>query len=193
MKTVKLYGELAEKFGDSWELDVKSPAEALRAIEANQPGLVKHIHDSDAEGVGYRIVAGDRDLTAEQAHNSTGAELIHIVPVIGGAKKAGVGQIILGAIIVIIGVIMTFIPGLQALAPYVISMGVSMMIGGVAMMLAGVAKADTTPAAQAEKLSYNFNGPSNRMQQGMPVPVGYGRMIIGAMPISAGLSVDNLI
>lgn len=37
------------------------------------------------------------------------------------------------------------------------------------------------------KPSYNFNGAVNTTAQGNPVPLGYGRMIIGSAVISAGI------
>jgi predicted phage tail protein len=43
-------------------------------------------------------------------------------------------------------------------------------------------------ADQAEnKASYNFNGPINTTAQGNPVPLGYGRKIVGSAVVSAGI------
>ena len=39
--------------------------------------------------------------------------------------------------------------------------------------------------------SDNIGGPSNTIQQGVPVPLCYGRMIIGSAMISAGISVEE--
>jgi len=40
--------------------------------------------------------------------------------------------------------------------------------------------------------SYVFNGAVNTTAQGHPVPVGYGRMIVGSAVISAGIDVDEI-
>ncbi|HCW20974.1 MAG TPA: phage tail protein, partial [Achromobacter sp.] len=39
--------------------------------------------------------------------------------------------------------------------------------------------------------SYNFNGPVNTSAQGIPVPVLYGRMIVGSAVISAGIYAED--
>ncbi len=40
--------------------------------------------------------------------------------------------------------------------------------------------------------SYVFNGPVNTTAQGQPVPIGYGRLIVGGAVISAGISIDDI-
>ncbi|MNL81044.1 Bacteriophage lambda tail assembly protein I [compost metagenome] len=39
--------------------------------------------------------------------------------------------------------------------------------------------------------SYNFNGPVNTTAQGNPVPLLYGRMIVGSSVISAGIYAED--
>jgi predicted phage tail protein len=41
--------------------------------------------------------------------------------------------------------------------------------------------------------SFTFSGITNTAQQGLPVPIVYGRAFIGSAVISSGLDVDQLI
>ena len=40
LTTIHLVGSLGERFGKTWHLDVKSPAEAIRAIDVNTRGAL---------------------------------------------------------------------------------------------------------------------------------------------------------
>ena len=40
--------------------------------------------------------------------------------------------------------------------------------------------------------SYTFSGPVNTTAQGQPVPVGYGRLIVGGAVISAGITTEEI-
>jgi predicted phage tail protein len=101
LKKVKLYGELAEKYGKEWDLAIDSPAEAIRALMANNPSFRQFVSTSEERGVGYKVIVGREELAdvAGEISNPTGRQDIKIVPVIGGAKR-GVGQIILGALMI---------------------------------------------------------------------------------------------
>ena len=39
LRKVTLYGELGEKFGADWSLDVSNTHEIAKALEANKPGF----------------------------------------------------------------------------------------------------------------------------------------------------------
>lgn len=200
MRRVQLHGAMGAEFGEHWELDIATPAEAFRAISANCPRFLAHLMESDKAGVGYRVVIGERDLNAEELGDPTGRETLHLVPMPAGAKS-GFGKIILGAAFIAL----SFVPGLNvalfagapgmlgtvSLSSIAFGIGVNMVLGGVAQMLAGTPKSTEAPSS-VDKPSYYFNGPTNRMQQGDPVPIGYGRMLIGAMPVSAGISTENI-
>ena len=72
--------------------------------------------------------------------------------------------------------------------------GVAMMIGGAVQMLTPIpsSTAQDQNNQPDNKPSYIFNGSVNTSAQGYPVPVGYGRMVVGSAVISAGISVEEL-
>jgi len=63
-------------------------------------------------------------------------------------------------------------------------LGMGLLLGGAAMMLAPDVP-DGTSAEKAE--NYLFGGPVNTVKQGEPIPLVYGRAIVGSKTISASL------
>ena len=76
-------------------------------------------------------------------------------------------------------------------APMMLSMGVSMALGGVSQMLSPQQRGLSANDGPDNGASYNFNGPVNTSAQGNPVPVLYGRMIVGSAVISAGIYAED--
>ena len=192
MRTVKLLGELGKKFGKQFKLDVKNPAEAVRALIANFPELEKHLMESEKRGIGYRVLVGKEVQKVEDLHNPSGKQVIKFVPVVMGSKSGGMFGVIVGAVLVTAGIVGNyFYPG-NPVSPYLISAGVAMIIGGVIQMLAPVPKTPKDEDRPDNKPSYVFNGAVNTTAQGYPVPIGYGRMIVGSAVISASIVAEEL-
>lgn len=189
---VQLGGTLGKKFGRNWNLDCNSPAEALRLIDANKPGLLNWMRRNVNAYDRYHIVVENEDGTKEELSESTytmqrKAKKIRIVPIIAGA--GAVARIIIGAVAVVVGAVLSFY-GFGAGTP-LIAAGVSMMIGGVVELLSPRPKASDGSQRQ-DKTSYYFNGPVNTTDQGVPVPLIYGRILVGSQAVSARVSIDQL-
>lgn len=192
MRTVKLLGELGKKFGKQFKLDVKNPAEAVRALIANFPELEKHLMESEKRGIGYRVLVGKNIQQVEDLNNPSGKQVIKFVPVVMGSKSGGMFGVIVGAVLITAGVVGNIMYPGNPVSPYLINAGVAMVIGGVIQMLAPVPKAPKDEDRPDNKPSYVFNGAVNTTAQGYPVPVGYGRMIVGSAVISAGIVAEEL-
>lgn len=192
MKTIRLYGELARKFGDTHVLAVKSPAEAVRAMIANFPEMQAHLIKSGDRGVDYQVKIDDEDIDEKQLNFPVSKE-ISFIPVIRGASS-GTAKIIVGAVLVVAGILLTvYSAGTgAAIGGYMISAGIGLMLGGVIQLLTPVPKAEDPAESASNKPSYVFNGPVNTTAQGQPVPIGYGRLIVGGAVISAGVVIDDL-
>ena len=193
MKKIQLLGELGKKFGKSFSMDVKNPAEAVRALCINFPAFKQHLLDSEKRGIAYKVLVGKEAQTVEDLYNPAGNQSIKLVPVLQGAGGGGLGSVIAGAVLIAVGFALSFTPA-AFLSPYLYSAGVAMMIGGVVQMLSPVPtlSSDTSNNQPDNKPSYVFNGGVNTSAQGYPVPVGYGRMIVGSAVISAGIVAEEL-
>lgn len=204
MRTVRLNGELGKRFGRVHRLDVGTPAEAIRALCANNPGFREHLVSSGERGVAYRCVV-DRDLIDEERVSHPMSRNFSITPVIHGAGK--VGSIILGVALITAAVALS--GGFAAIGAggagfgatmgasvgflgftyaNVAMIGLAITLGGISQLLAPTPKA----GASADKTDNGyFDGPVNVTAQGGCVPLGYGRAIVGSMVISAGVTVDQ--
>lgn len=185
LRTIRLYGSLSRKFGREFHYDVASPAEAVAALKATLPGFEAYLVENSEPG--YHLFTGRDNLGIDQLSNPTG-DVIRIVPAVVGAK-AGTLQVILGAILVVVGVFTSWAGGTT-----LIQLGAGLIISGLATMLFAPPKPKSASDREnpLNRPSYSFDGPVNTAQQGNPVGVGYGRMIIGSQVISAGLYVESL-
>jgi len=201
MRKVHLYGALAAEFGPVYELEVNSLAEAARALGANFEGFRQRIVDGH-----FRVVAGPSleegiELGEDQIDFGVGNRDIHIVPVVAGAKKnAGLGKIIAGVLIAAfawfalpaMGIASIGIGAISISAGNLAMMGVSIALAGVSQMLTPKQKKPVEVTPVEQKPSFIFNGAVNVTEQGGPVPLIYGRTMVGSTVISAGMSVENI-
>lgn len=196
LREIRLYGELGRRFGRVHHYAVSSVGEALRALMANFADFEQAFV---ADGALYRVWAGGSRLNeADEVCLPTGSrEIIRIAPVLAGAKKGGLGSILLGVALIAAAV---FLPvsitgiglfGATTVGGLMGSTGLSLVLGGVAQMLAPQPKTDAG-SQDPNSPSYVFNGAVNTTAQGQPVAVGYGRLIVGSAVISAGLSTTDI-
>jgi predicted phage tail protein len=198
MRTVQLAGELGERFGAHWELDIRTPVEALKAIEANRPGFAKHMIDAQKRGVGYAILLDDRCLSADDLPLPCGREIIHVVPVVSGGSGDDLFGVVLGAALIwataggATSWLVTSAGASVGVASVVGNIGMALALGGAARMLAGTPEKPALAESVPGRESYYFNGPVNTAAQGQAVPIGYGKLHIGSLVISAGAAAENI-
>lgn len=192
MKTIRLYGALGEKFGRVWRMDVKSPAEAVRALCSQLPGFRKHLQEHSAPG--YRVLCDTESRGERELRLGTAARTIRFVPVVQGAGR-GLGQIIAGIAVLAYG----YFSGDYATVGAYLTSGSAYVAVGASLMLGGISQALTRPPSVGDtvdrpdnKPSYSFDGAVNTAAQGNPVPVCYGELIVGSQVISAGLSTEQV-
>lgn len=204
LKRVHLYGEMAERFGPQFELEVGSLKDVVRALGAQLDGFRDYIVQGH-----FRVVAGKSldngiQLGIEQAEFNTGRRDFHIVPVVKGAKRGGIGKIIAGVLLAVVAwwVAPALIPAgfmggagsltIAGFSPSTIAMfGVSLALAGSSQLLTPKQKKQVSTSPE-EKPSFVFNGAVNTTEQGGCVPLIYGRTMVGSAVISAGLTTDDV-
>lgn len=182
---VILAGELGKKFGRVWNLVVNNPVHALRLIGLNRPDFKKYMVQKAREGVHYHVIVDKRHRSAKELELPAGKRLI-VAPAVTGAggKIGGIFEIIAGAVIIFF----TWYTGVGGqIGASLMAVGASLILGGVTNLLTTVPKVSSGQAATTLQSAY-FNGASNTQQQGVPVPVVYGEMLIGSQVVSASLS-----
>ena len=204
MKVVKVYGELRKRLGQCrFEFDVATPAQAIKALCVNFPGLDKWLIDSEQDGIGYRVKIGKEQVTSEGAGVLampwSEREVFSITPVVAGS--GGVGQAIAGALLITAAV---FFPAIGPTAATIfgttfgaVSLGVAaigagLVLTGVADIISPMNGPGLEASKEAAKLqNMSFSGVVNTARQGLPVPIAYGRVFVGSAVISSGFDVDH--
>ncbi|UVA79405.1 tail assembly protein [Pandoraea commovens] len=197
IRTVRLYGTLGAKYGRVHRFAISSPSEAFRALASQCKGFYEDLAGSRARGIGYAVLVGKRHLSCDELDMPPGADDIRIAPVVLGAKRGGLFQVLLGAAIVSAawflgpsgGLVGTFTAGgaTQAAAMF----GAAMFLGGITQLLSPQQAGLSVKDGPDNGANYNFNGPVNTQAQGNPVPIGYGRMLVGGAVISAGIYAED--
>lgn len=159
MKKIHLHGDLGKRFGETWDLDVSSAAEAMAALCANNFGIQKYLQEAYNAGISYGI----KKDSGEILQNKEEFELIsdkdfHIFPVPEGSQG------------------------------FVVSLIVSAVTTAASMyiqkkMAEAMERDDSVLQAQTQ--SFIYSGKQNRFEQGSSVPLGYGRMNVGTNVVSA--------
>jgi predicted phage tail protein len=222
MKVVKVYGPLRKYLGQCrFEFVADTPAQAMKALCVNFPGLAQWLLDREAEGMAFRVTRGRDKITNEAPEGLvlpwSEREVFSIAPVIVGAGR-GAGTILAGialvALAIVAGPAAGGFLGLGAglggatgagaavslglvgggFASAVGFLGVSLIIGGVAQLISPTpSMGSLTSGREAARLeSFSFSGIVNTSKQGMAVPICYGRAFVGAAVISSGLDVDQV-
>lgn len=182
MKRIILHGSL-KKFGESFELEVKTAAEAVRAIGVQVPGFMQAIRNGDWHVFRGGVKKGN-DIREDEIDLGVGkAGEIHIMPVMSGAGSTF--NIIAGVILI-------------ALAPFTggatLAPGIALLGAGVVQMLTPVPSTDKYEEKNVqERPSFLFDGPVNTSTQGLPVPLIYGRVRTGSAVVSAGMTAEQLL
>jgi predicted phage tail protein len=141
VRRINLEGELGEKFGKVWHLNVKSPAEAVRAIDAQRRGFRKYFLDTGEKGIGYEVIIGDQGLQQEEAllYPTPMRDDYTFVPIPQGGKSRAFGMILMGVAI--------FVTAGMASGAF------AMMQGGMAPMITGSAVEGTLAAGGMQAFS----------------------------------------
>jgi predicted phage tail protein len=217
MKVVKVYGALRKYLGQCrFQFEADTPAQAIKALCVNFPGLDKWLLDSEQDGVAYRVSIGKEKITEDDLSPLvmpwSERQVFSITPVIAGAGGVaakigiGIGLIAISFLLPGAGIFgTTSLFGATAAtagaAGFATALGTAFSAMGASLVLGGIAQAiSPTPrfsalerGKEAARLeSFTFSGITNTVQQGMPVPICYGRAYIGSAVISSGLDVDQL-
>lgn len=202
---IKLHGILGETLRNTWNLAVKSVSESIHAIEIlSGRKLFKTLLEFDKKNIKYRVLINGRDFIYDKETGLNSIEgvqkseltipvknlkTIDIVPIIEGADS-DFGSIIMGALLIAA----SFIPGIGQ------TIQIAMIVGGLGLVAAGVINLLSSPPKFEDfrdiqtgsgAKSYLFNGPQNTTQEGGPVPLGYGRLLIGSHVIATSYEVTD--
>jgi predicted phage tail protein len=188
MKKIKLYGDL-QAFRADWELEVLTPAEALRAIEANRPGFLQACDQGDY--IAILVDLDNHDLTRQvNLDNNTAPwadEVLMILP------RAG-GDVVAAALIPYLAAFGAYAATVATVLAVVINIGISMAISALANLITG--KKQSATAASTENYqsrpSFISNGAVNVVRAGNPYPIIAGNFLCGSIVLSSQIHVKDI-
>lgn len=188
MVTVRFYGTL-KQFGTTFKLEVKNTAEALRALTSQIPHLRQFIQQGLFTVRIAQQYIDNRYLEKGLYYTLKENDVIHITPVLKGAKRGGVFGVIAGVAMIATALVLSpLVLGVVAASTAwtIGAVGASLLLGGVAQMLT---KQPNMPSVseKEKKNSTAFSNLSNMASQGKPMPLAYGRIRTGSMIISQGV------
>ena len=204
MTQVKLLGELGKKFGSEWTSNSKSMRDIFKLIDCQVDGFKEYLQDCHEKNIGFTIQNGEDFIDYDDLLLCDVKDTVIISAVPAGSGK-GLGKI-LGAIAIIAAIFIfpgTFMTGVtegssafgQFMAGtakfnefgyFLTSIGANLAIAGLTEMMVPDAGDMTSDP------SFLFNGADNTIEQGQPVPLLYGEMRIGGLPISQQFSVGRI-
>lgn len=191
MKKVRLFGDL-KKFREDWELEVQTPGEALRAIEANIPGFLTACDAGDYVAILIDQNNPDlsRQVTLDNSSQLWDDELLVVVPRAGG----DVPLAFLAAAFISIGAAEIVAVVASAVIATIINVGISLAISAIANVITSDKK--KVSARDTEKPdsrpSYISNGPVNVINQGHPYPIIAGEFLCGSVVASSQIHIKDI-
>lgn len=159
MKIINLHGKIGKEFGERWELDVESIVEGIRAIEANTGRFFQYLIKNKEENKTFSFILDDCPQKIEKEE-----ELLAPLP-----EKCKEFHIIPNA------------EGAWQAFTFIV---VALATGFIMRALFKPPK----PEEEKQTKSFLFSGGQNVSQQGVPVPLGYGRLLVGSVVISATMN-----
>ena len=187
LRIIRLHGVLGRKFGKEYKFDVVSVAEAVKALCSQVNGFKKYLSEGNGRNKKFNIVVNNGVLLNPETSARMESEgEINLVPIVQGSGGS-VGTILTGA--ALIGLAVWNPWSWATLTQYAVgAAGAGLVLGGVMTMLM---KPPTVAVSETDKnndRSYIFNGAVNTVQQGQPIPIGYGRLKIGSQVVSVNVS-----
>ena len=190
MKTIKLHGILAKKFGQFFKLDVQTAREATHAIACQNKEFKRFMLESDKLGLKFAVFLGRKNITENDIDNVTDTDIIHIVPRIVGSGGSSFNwlQVVAGAVLIGVGAF-TF-GSTTATGAALIGAGIGMFVGGVAgLLMPTVDMSNQDP--DGNKANKGFGSAVTTVSQGNPVPILYGEREIGGFYASGGIYAED--
>jgi predicted phage tail protein len=203
MRNVYLQGDLGEQFGSKFRMHADSTQEIIKCINANRPEFKNYLVECDKNDIGFTVEYQNKKIEDEDilVPLEEGDVTIAILP---AGSKSGLGKILAAVFLafVVLPMIGTAYLGsattaqLGALsgAGNGLTMSAAMAtMGGKAVAMLAVNLAMTginqimapDPSVDTDSPeNYAFNGGSQNIKSGDPIPILYGELRVPGRPIS---------
>lgn len=185
-----LYGQLAKDYGEYLDFEAKTPREAVTALAYQCPKYKKYLTENN-----WHIILGkqENEISAQELDIGLGNyKEVHLIPEVMGEGKWG--TFIAGAVLFVVGAALSLTGVGAGFGAPLMQLGGGMMLGGLIMATTKVPGINDSNRVeeQDKRASFLFSGAVNTSTQGLPIPRGYGRLLIGSAVISAAVYAENI-
>ena len=173
-RRVHLHGAFKSFHDGPIEIDSETVWDAVEAVTTQVKGFQPTLAD------GRKVIQVAGYDTIEKMRSPSSDEDIHVFPSMVFSKNGGVVQTIIGVAFLVVGFFLLATPwGI----PLMIS-GAAMIIGGVVQMLSP----QPQMAGNEQEARSKYLGPAqNTVQIGTPIPILYGRRLVGGHILSMNI------
>lgn len=202
IRSIFLYGHLADIYGRKHSFDARSALELFSALNANHPSFKSHLKQIDEYYVFARDEENDnsRLLTRENLKSHLiKNEDVHIVPKLLGSEGFSFAAIAASLMTTLYtGPVM----GMSLLASsiaaqiggFILSTTLGMALSfGASQLLAPTPEVSNYDSREQTKSSFLFNGTVNRTEQGGAVPLTFGEFRIGSTRGSGSIMTEKIV
>ena len=187
-----LQGAAGEALGEKWSVNAPTIGDAFAVVHANNPKkFMDYFGKDNGQGEFIVKVAGEALEENELLMYNLEGEDIIVTPVPKGSKMSAGEKILLAVVIIIIAI---YAPQwIQGTADAVAAEGLRAMFQMAAIMtglnlaIMGITEMMVkAPSNDADEQGAMFSGPATTIKQGQPVPIAYGKVMVGGTPITTG-------
>lgn len=199
------------------DLYVHSIAEGLRLLSAQIPSFGDTLKSGSwhiARG-GLFELESPEEILLSLGHSP---QELHFVPAVAGAKSGGIGKAILGGVIMAVALVGAYFSGGATLAgpglsfsstmgaglassiaggfPWgsMLALGGMLTLSGLAQMMTPQSKVNYNNHESADQRNSSiYQGPTNTVEQGHPVPLVYGRVRVGSVVAATALYTERVL
>lgn len=181
MVNVLLYGKLGKIVGREFSLSCKKLKDIFHAIEQMTGKLKKYFFLNKRRL--FAVFVNDQYVSPDEFENfGVKDKTVTIIPILMGGVGTTAVAIALGTTVsaaITAG-------GVQLAVIFIVGGLINAALAlGLSLLLQKIMKPDDNQLQNQSSKSFIFSGAENVSQQGIPVPVGYGRLIVGSRVISA--------
>lgn len=183
-RNIYLKGKMGKLFGEHWKLNADTVQEAMHGIDVQRENkLTKYLVDCTEKGIMFHVQKGKELLDYTNLSTTLGEEDLIITPIPAGAGRfADRLKVIVGIALIVAAIF--FPPTVGILGMTVAQTTAAMLFVGSTLAMRGIMGLMTPKDPSEAGDSYYFDGPVNNVKQGVPVPLLYGRLIIGGSPMN---------
>ena len=195
MQTVYLKGDMGNRFGEKWSMNVSNVPGIFKLIECQREGFRSYMIECMENGVDFTVQRGEEFVDETELLLSVGEEDITVTAIPAGSK-GNVGKLIMAAALIYTGMYFLDVgafaatgagaagsyTAVNAIGYTLITLGTSLGLRTLGEMMLPDTKTEN------EDDSHLFGGPVNATTQGGAVPILYGEMMVGGHTINSSFT-----